>query len=222
MNTFHIKLLAIGTMLIDHIGFFFFPDQFWLRAIGRLSFPLFAWLIANGAFHTHNINKYLVRLVVFACISQIPYMLAGKFIDPYITSLNIFFTLSIGLGAIILIQKTKLQVQWVLITLGAAVLASVLNTDYGGFGVLSIIAFYLFFKKESYMIFSQIVIYILMSFYFLSINNTLGIVQFLGALSLIPIVLYNNKEGIKLQYLFYFVYPVHYMFIYLLLVLRTG
>lgn len=218
MNAFHIKLLAIGTMFIDHIGLFFFPDQFWLRAIGRISFPLFAWLISNGAFHTKNINKYWIRLTLFAFISQIPYMLASKFIDPYTISLNIFFTLSIGLGAIIFIRKTPLQIHWVLISLGAAILATLLNTDYGGFGVLSIIAFYVFFKNKPMIIFSQVIIYVLMSYYFLSVNNALGTVQVLGLFSLIPIALYTNKEGKKLQYFFYFVYPVHYVVIYLLLI----
>lgn len=219
VNAFYIKLLAIGTMFIDHIGLFFFPEHFWLRILGRLSFPLFAWLIANGAVHTHNINRYWIRLFLFALISQIPFSLASRILDPLSTSLNIFFTLSIGLGAIIFIKKTKLPIQWVLISFGAAILATFLNTDYGGFGVLSIIAFYVFFKNKPIMILTQIIIYILMSLYFLSLRNILGFVEYMGLLSLIPIILYNNKEGIKMQYLFYLVYPVHYVIIYIILLL---
>jgi hypothetical protein len=219
MNAFHIKLLALGTMFIDHIGLFFFPESFLLRTIGRISFPLFAWLIANGAYHTKNINKYFVRLFVFALISQIPYWLALRYVDPATTTLNIFFTLSIALGAIILIRKTSLQIHWVLIALLSAVLATVLNTDYGGFGVLSIISFYLFFKNKGVLIFSQIVIYILMSFYFLSLGNSLGLIQFFGLLALIPITLYNGKPGAKMKYLFYAIYPIHYVLIYFALVL---
>jgi hypothetical protein len=219
MNAFHIKVLAIVTMFIDHIGLFFFPESFLLRTIGRLSFPMFAWLIANGALHTKNINKYFVRLVIFAFLSQIPYMLANRLIDPTSTALNIFFTLSIGLGAIILIRKTSLQIHWVLISLMSAVLAFALNTDYGGFGVLSIIAFYLFFKNKSILILTQGIIYVLMSVYFLSIGNSLGMIQFIGLLALVFITVYNNKSGPKWRYLFYAVYPLHYVVIYFVLTL---
>lgn len=204
-------------MLIDHIGLFFFPESFLLRAIGRLSFPLFAWLIANGAYHTKSINKYFIRLLLLAILSQYPYMLLNRMIDPHTTALNIFFTLSIGLGAIIFIKKTSMKIHWVLITAVAAALATSLQTDYLGFGVLSIVAFYVYFKKKHALIISQIWIYFLMSLYFLSQGNTLGIVQLTGLLSLIFIHFYNNKEGVKVQFLFYLIYPIHYLIMYLLL-----
>ncbi len=217
MNAFHIKIIALITMLIDHIGLFFFPESYVLRAIGRLSFPLFAWLIANGAFHTKNINKYFLRLLVLAIISQFPYMLVNQLVEPNILTLNIFFTLSIGLGAIILIKKTPMKIHWVLVTAVAAALATAINTDYGGFGVLSIVAFYIYFKNYRGLLISQIWIYFLMSLYFLAQGNTLGIVQLCGLISLVFIHFYNHKEGIKMQYLFYLIYPVHYLIIYFLL-----
>lgn len=217
MSAFHIKLLAISLMIIDHIGLFFFPENFLFRTIGRLSFPLFAWLIANGAFHTRNINKYLFRLFIFALISQIPYTLAHQFIDPSTMTLNIFFTLSIGLAAITLIKRTNEKWLWLLIAVVSAFAATLLHTDYGGFGVLSIIAFYIFFKNRNALIISQICIYVLMSLYFISQGNSLGVVQSVGLLSLIFILAYNNQEGTKSKYLLYLVYPLHYVGIYFLL-----
>ena len=89
MTVFHLKIIAILTMTIDHVGFFFFPDIEVLRIIGRLSFPLFAWLIANGAYHTKNMHAYLVRLFIFALISQVPFSLAFRLISPLDTGLNI-------------------------------------------------------------------------------------------------------------------------------------
>src|SRR5882724_7582394 len=99
MTAFTIKIIAIITMIIDHIGLFFFPTVPELRLIGRLSFPLFAWLIANGAYHTHNIRLYLKRLVICAIVSQVPFIMVNKHLDSDIWLLNVVFTLSIGLVA---------------------------------------------------------------------------------------------------------------------------
>jgi hypothetical protein len=206
-------------MVIDHIGLFFFPENFLFRTIGRIAFPLFAWLIANGAYHTKNINKYLYRLLAFAFISQIPFMMTNRLIDPSSVALNIFFTLSIGLVAILFIKKTPMKIHWVLISAVCAALATALGTDYGGFGVLSIVAFYIYFKNMKAMLISQIWIYVLMSLYFLYQGNALGLVEIFGLLALLAIAFYNDKEGPKMQYLFYLFYPVHYALIYLVLTL---
>ncbi|MFN2363319.1 MAG: TraX family protein, partial [Halarsenatibacteraceae bacterium] len=79
MSSFQIKMVAITTMLIDHIGSIIFPEYIILRVIGRLAFPLFAFLITEGYRHTSNINRYLVRLSIFALISQYPFWLAFGF-----------------------------------------------------------------------------------------------------------------------------------------------
>src|SRR5205085_4973530 len=97
MTTFQIKLIAIIAMVIDHIGLFFFPHILLLRIIGRLAFPLFAWLIANGAHHSKNPTKYLTRLFLFALLAQIPFILINRLIDPSFWELNVLFTLFLGL-----------------------------------------------------------------------------------------------------------------------------
>ena len=107
MSTFQIKVVAIITMIIDYLGFFLFPQVLLFRMIGRIAFPLFSWLIANGANHTKNINLYLARLFVFALVSQIPYHYAIKLVDPNLNTLNILFTLFIGLLAIKCIKEAK-------------------------------------------------------------------------------------------------------------------
>ena len=82
MTSFQIKLLAIITMVIDHVGLFFFPHLQIFHIIGRLAFPLFAWLIAKGAKYTENINHYLFRLFVFALLSQVQYIMTYCLVDP--------------------------------------------------------------------------------------------------------------------------------------------
>ncbi|MCK5628545.1 hypothetical protein KAI12_03680 [Candidatus Bathyarchaeota archaeon] len=89
-----LKLLAIITMTIDHIGVFLYPELVALRIVGRLAFPLFAYLIVLGVDSTHNVKKYLLLLLFFAIISQVPYSLAlGK---GLLDQLNILFTLFLG------------------------------------------------------------------------------------------------------------------------------
>ena len=80
-----LKLIACITMLIDHIGAVFFPSLILLRIIGRLSFPIYCFLLAEGAAHTKHAPRYALRLLLCALISELPYDLAfsGKLtLDP--------------------------------------------------------------------------------------------------------------------------------------------
>ncbi len=84
IDGFWLKMLAVVTMLIDHIGAIFFPGVLWIRAIGRLSFPIYAFLLTEGFHHTRSTDSYLKRLVLFACISEPFFDLAfyGELIHP--------------------------------------------------------------------------------------------------------------------------------------------
>jgi len=223
MNSFEIKIIAIITMLIDHIGLFFFPHILILRVIGRLSFPLFAWLIANGAVHTKNIIAYAIRLFLFALISQIPFAYVNQQITPPFEGLNVIFTLFLGLAVIIVIQKTPRKYFWLLAAIIASAIADVLYVDYGAVGVLSIISFYLFYNKFDKMVVSQILLlfilpylmFLLEIFYHLHLSFYYmdSYYEFFGIFSLFFIARYNKKQGYKLKYLFYCFYPLQYVVI---------
>ncbi len=215
MSAFQIKLLAIITMVIDHIGFFFFPQFIWLRLIGRISFPLFAWLIANGAYHTHNSNGYLRRLFLFALISQLPFLLANGLVNPYFHDLNVFFTLFLGLVAIVLIKRTKRKILWAGITVLCAVLAQVLQTDYGGFGVAVVVSFYLFFNNFRALVIVQSLLFLASTL--LSLAKNESPIELLGLFALLFVWFYSGKPGPKAKYLFYIVYPLQYVIFYFLL-----
>ena len=75
MSSFTLKILAIIFMTIDHIGFTLFPSNLLLRYIGRLAFPIFAFQMGNGFYHTKNKEKYIFRMLIFTVISQIPFWL---------------------------------------------------------------------------------------------------------------------------------------------------
>jgi hypothetical protein len=208
-------MIAIVTMIIDHMGLFFFPQFIFLRLIGRLAFPLFAWLIANGAYHTRDINKYGLRLYFFALLSEIPFLLPNRLIDPTFSDLNVLCTLFFGLCVIILIKKTSNRFYWVLFSAIFVFLAQVLQTDYGGFGVAVVIVFYLFFKNFRQMVFAQIIVFLVPVV--VSSGGFGEVIESVGLLSLYFIRHYNNQLGIKAKYLFYIIYPMQYLVYYFLL-----
>ena len=91
-----LKIIALLSMLVDHIGCVLFPKVTAFRIIGRLAFPIFAFLIAEGMVHTSNWKKYFLRLFIFAIISEIPFdfITSGKMIDW--SHQNVLFTLLLG------------------------------------------------------------------------------------------------------------------------------
>jgi hypothetical protein len=226
MNTFIIKLIAITAMIIDHIGLFFFPHIFIFRVIGRLSFPLFAWLIANGATHTKNITGYAIRLLLLALISQIPFALANLQINTSPGELNVVFTLFLGLIAIIVMRKTPRKSFRLLAIIVAVVVSNVLSTDYGAAGILSIVSFYLFYNNFGKMLISQILILFIFPYLTLFLEYLYHVrlaiyyldssYEFFGIFSLFFIANYNKKLGWGIKYLFYLFYPLQYVLILLI------
>ena len=228
MTVFDIKIIAIVTMLIDHIGLAFFinsPYYFPLRLIGRLSFPLFAFLTANGAYYTRNINRYLLRLFVFALISQVPYLLFHRQYNPSFFKLNIFFTLFICLLIIVLFRNIQNKIIRALIVIAATVATELLFFEYGGVGLLVILIFYFFFKNIRLMFFTLLPLFLIVhvgSPMLEYINNgsvrvdLVSLFQPVAVLSILFISKYNHKEGKKLKYIFYFFYPLHLFILYMI------
>lgn len=226
MTAFHLKLLAIITMIIDHVGLFFFPELYWMRIVGRISFPLFAFLIANGAIHTKNSLQYLFRLIIFALLSQIPYDLAHRAVIPDFTGLNIFFTLSIGLAAIIITKQVKNTFLFLFITSIFGLVAEFMDAGYGIYGIFIIALFYRYFDHFRFsfiaqsltaFIFNTIPVLLADRIMLRTSINQINTIQPFALVSLFFIGLYNGKEGPKMRYLFYLFYPLHFLLIYWML-----
>lgn len=222
MTLFTLKLIALVTMTIDHVGRFFFPNDIEWLLIGRLAFPIFAWGIANGYHHTSNLKKYMTRLGMFALISQIPFTLAYVVLLYTPTVLNIFFTLLLGLCAIALYDRIPHKGLGALVVLLLSLVASIMPTDYGAYGVLLTFVFYLTYGKPKLMIQYQTALWALLFFLgivalatplksmaltFL-IPQTLA-VQFVALLSVGLIALYTGVQGPRMKWLFYWYYPLH-------------
>ena len=141
LDTVLLKLIAIVSMLIDHIGGAFFPEIGIFRWAGRLAFPIFCYCLTVGLLYTRSVKKYLLRLGIFALVSQPFYILAFHPVSAFwenLTNWNIFFTLFLSLLAMAGLKERK----WWLFAL-AFFAVSWWNFDYSGTGIQLMLIFYL-------------------------------------------------------------------------------
>lgn len=106
-----LKLLAFVTMLIDHIGYMYFPDEVIFRIIGRLAFPIFAYQIALGYSKTSNLKKYVFRLSLFALITQIPYSFFNPDLKFNPVHFNVLFTFITAIGLLYVYDMGILRIK---------------------------------------------------------------------------------------------------------------
>ena len=96
LSAMTLKYIAMATMLVDHMGYVLFPWILWLRCVGRIAFPIFAFQIAEGCIRTHDRRRYALRLLLFAVLTEVPFDLAfsGRPLDP--SYQNVLWTLLAG------------------------------------------------------------------------------------------------------------------------------
>lgn len=214
MTSFILKIIALISMVCDHAGYIIFDGFSFMNYIGRLSFPVFAFLITEGYIHTNNLKRYFSRLLIFAIISQLPYMLL--FNDSL--TLNILFTLTLGLLAITVYNKLNNKLFGISFVILFSVLASLLHFDYGWFGIAIIFIFYIFKTQKIYL--NMLFSFTVFTNYFYYFAKTLRVeylfIILCCVLSLIPINLYNGKKGKNTKYLLYIFYPLHLIILYAL------
>ena len=140
LDTDFLKLIAVLSMTVDHVGAVFFPEYPVFRWIGRMAFPLFCYCMTVGLLYTHDIRRYLARLGVFALLSQ-PFWILAFNADDFLRNLlnfNIFFTLFVSLLAMWGFKEHN----WPLF-LGCVLLLAFVNFDYSVTGVMLMLIFYL-------------------------------------------------------------------------------
>lgn len=218
-----LKIIALISMTIDHVGYILFPNVLWLRVVGRIAFPLFAFLIAEGCKHTKNKTKYVLLIFILGVICQIfAYFFGGQ------TKLNILLTFSFSIGLIYLLQwfkqsiklNNKKHIALSLILFIAAVAATfVLNSDYLAFSPLKVdygfwgimVAVFVSMFDNHYAQTTMLLLGLIL----VSISS--WNIQWFCLLSVILVLWYNGKRGkYKLKYLFYLYYPLHIAVLYLL------
>ncbi len=230
MSGFVLKVIALVTMIIDHTGAAFQPymDTYYLRVIGRIAFPIFIYLVAEGCRHTRDIKKYMLRLFVFGLISEIPFDLIvfhQTFNNPNLFNWNyqnIYFTLFLGVLTIYLgqiIQKHITNQALSTLAKGVAVILCLwiaiflVVPDYGWIGVLGV---YLIYVQKTQARRAIALAFVVMTIYFVpSMSANLYLV-----FALIPcalVMFYNGKPGkYRLKWLFYAAYPIHLFLLYII------
>ncbi len=217
-----LKLIAMISMVFDHVGDMFFPGALWMRMIGRLAMPLFSFCIAEGYAHTKNKQRYLLRMGVFALVSEIPFDLAfeGR---VGLGHQNIMLSFFLAILALMLFDRIRGEgkehaagktLLGILCVCAMAVLALVLRADYTLFAVLAVFLFYVLRNRHPLLRCG-------VGVGFLALTRTVGYYRATG-LSLIPLLLYNGKRGRGLKWLFYAFYPGHLLLLYLLKTVLGG
>lgn len=147
-----LHIMAMGFMLLDHAWATVLAYP-WMTCVGRIAFPIFAFLIAEGFYHTQNLEKYMLRMLLFAVISEIPFnlMYGGQWIYPM--HQNVLWTFLLALSGMQIMEKTRRKGNpWlsILVCFGVCLLGVILGyalfVDYYGCGVLTVFVFYFFHR----------------------------------------------------------------------------
>ena len=228
-----LHILAMALMLCDHMWAALFPAAEWLTCLGRLAFPIFAFLLAEGFFHTHNLRRYLLRLLLGAVLSEIPFnlMYSGSVFYPF--HQNVLWTFLLSLLLMALMDRVRQRFRplpAVLVCCALAAAGFLLSygamLDYYGVGVLTPLVFYAFRGRNWRCFLGQLACLYLLHvrllggyFYEISIAGfqVQLVQQGLALLALIPIWLYQGRQGPHsraFQIVCYGFYPAHMLVLY--------
>ncbi len=212
----HLKILACLLMLLDHIGYLNLIPGYYteLRAIGRLAFPIFCFLLCQGFIHTRSKKKYMIRLGIGMLLAEIPFDL---FCYGCITfsHQSVMVTLFLAFVMAMLMERTEKMWLKVLLIVPFYFFAQWLHTDYAGAGVI-MAAIFLLTEKLPHKLLLQTILLLIAQFFVTSWKLTFfGIavpIQIFAVFAMVPIALYNGKKTTNsrvLQWGFYLFYPVH-------------
>lgn len=226
-TSFSLHIMAMLFMLCDHLWGTIVQGNDWLTCIGRLTFPIYAFMIVEGYFHTKNLKKYVQRLLLFAVLSEIPFNLAMGSRIFYPIHQNVLWCFLISIGLIHWNEKIKETHIWKRVLVGTASVCIgyiggiVTFIDFYNAGILMVLVFYFFKNKKWWCYLGQLVCLWYINFEMLGgfayevhiLGHTHFIArQGIAVLALIPIWLYKGKQGFynkKLQYIYYIFYPLH-------------
>ena len=201
-----LKMTAMLSMTIDHMAYYYGIENPYLyelmRTIGRIAFPTFAFLLAEGFVHTKNRQKYMLSLFIFALLSEIPWFLLN-----HDGSHNVLFTLLAGLLGLYVLENCKNR--WLTMAFITSIACATIfaDTDYSWKGFGLVLIFYMFRGRPE-----------LQTLFGIPLMYEYGITGILMAFAVIW--LYNGERGFIMgkawKYAFYAFYPVHLMLIYFL------
>lgn len=229
-----LHILAMLCMLLDHLWATVVPGNDWMTCVGRLAFPIFAFLIVEGYFYTKNVEKYMLRLLLCAVISEIPFnlMCSGSLSYPF--HQNVLWSFLISLALIRWNDRLPKSKPWrralrlAVTVIAGFLLATVAMVDYYGYGVLMVLLFWFFRGRLWWQVLGQV-----LGLYWINWEMMGGRVyefalqgralvipqQGFALLAMIPILMYTGRKGNKskaFQLFCYLFYPAHMLLLYLL------
>ncbi len=221
-----LKIIAAAAMCIDHAGFLLFPQNDFLRIIGRLAFPIFAFMIAEGCKYTKNKAKYFGTIAGLATVCQVVYYIFDKSLF-----MSVLVSFSLAIIMVFALQNCKVTLaacqstlaQKVLsVFLFAALVAAVflvnvfVEIDYGFWGcMLPVFASFFHAPKNCEIGFLKkldcVPVNVLaMALAMIPLSLSVGWLQAYSFMALVPLMLYSGKRGkYKMKYFFYIFYPLH-------------
>lgn len=207
MTSFILKIFAIITMTIDHMGLTLFNNNLILRTIGRIAMPIFAFQVAIGFKKTSSKPKYILRMFITALISEFPLIFMLNSAGFAHSTLNICFTFTFALTSLYFMDLGKTNKFFFLAALFSLLLSLFIPMDYGLYSILLVLLFYFFDNQKLYYTFGMILI--ALTYYVFEKSY----IQVFMLLSLPFLYLYNGKKGKSLKYWFYAFYPLHMLII---------
>ena len=209
-----LKLIAMASMVLDHVGDSFFPDQVWMRVLGRIAMPVFAFCISEGFAHTHDKQRYLLRMGIFSLVSEVPFDLVTAGVPLESSHQNIMATFFWAILGLMLFEritaegppKSREAAGFIMLAV-FAMLSVLLGLDYNMLGCGLIFVFYLLRGKGLEIEAAAGAVYH-------ALLRNMGIYWF-GLLGFLPILSYNGQRGRGLKWLFYLFYPGHLLLIWL-------
>ena len=201
-----LKIIAMFSMTIDHMAYYYGCSNPYLyelmRTFGRIAFPAFAFLLAEGFVHTKNRQKYVLHLFAFALISEVPWLLMN-----HDGSHNVLFTLLAGLIGLHILKHCENQKLAVCLTALIGLVTIFANTDYSWKGYGLILIFYMFRGRLE-----------IQTLFGIPLMYEYGIIGIMMAFAVIWF--YNGERGFirgkAAKNVFYAFYPFHLMLIYCL------
>lgn len=229
-----LQLIAAIAMLIDHTAVFAYslsPMIYYImRFIGRITIIIMCYFIVEGYHNTHNLDRYLIRMGIFAAIAQMPFYLYGQYNLPdslysfaagNFFSRNVIFTLFVGLALITIVHSRYNAVLKLAACLAAFYITR--NSDWGKYALLWILCFEAFYGNKRKQLAGAAVV-LLLRFIFISkgiigeclntgymtVNNLAWMLVTLGGFLALPLLgMYNHEKGKSYKLSFYVFYPAH-------------
>lgn len=212
-----LKIIAMISMTLDHVGVALFPQIEWLRIVGRLALPIYAFMIAEGCRHTRSMWRYFGSMALLAILCQLVYFFA---MESLYMCILVTFSLSIALIGLLKKSQQSDSFFWTILLIlgvcGAFFLCEMLpgrlphtdfEIDYGFIGVMIPVCLYATKDREGKMMVLLLSLVCMATIY--------GGVQWWGLLAVPLLLLYNGRRGKwRMKWFFYFFYPVHLVAIY--------